>query len=648
MNKSFYRLVFNPARGLSMPVAEIARSRSKTDGGVASTSSMPKDLIAVLRPLVFSVLTGLGMVSLLNPSAWAQVVADPSAPGNQQALVTQAANGVPVVNIQTPSAAGVSRNVYNQFDVGSQGVILNNARTNTATQLGGWIQGNPYLPGGPARVILNEVNSANPSQLLGYIEVGGSRAQVVIANPAGITCDGCGFINTSRATLTTGTPILNGGNLEGYRVQRGLINVQGAGLDARQSDYTDIIARAVIVNAGLWAQQLSVTTGVNQVNAAHTLVTPLVGSGATPGVAIDVATLGGMYAGKITLVSTEAGVGVHNAGQIGATAGDVVITAEGRLQNSGQITSVHNLASTTAGLSNSGTLRALDNVALTSVSDIDNTGVIAAGADLAVTATSINNQSALLNAGGTLSIQTHTLDNSNTLNVNQGIQANSVSINANLINNTLGTISANTNLALTSNAALNNTQGLITAGQTLSLADAHPLAKTLAVTNTLGTLLAGQNLQVDSASLSGDGSLRSPGDINVKLASDFVYSGEMIAHRNVVFATSGTFTNQASLQAGNALNVNAANIDNTVSGAFTATSTRLTSTGLFTNRGLIDGSDTFLTASTFNNLGNGRIYGDPSGDSRHHAYQRARKWRRAGNRRPHTTRSRPGHVVQSK
>ena len=382
MNKNFYRLVFNPARGISMPVAETARTRSKTDGGVARTGSLPKDLVAVLRPMVFAVLTGLGMVSLLNPSAWAQIVADPSAPGNQQALVTQAANGVPVINIQTPSAAGVSRNLYNQFDVGSQGVILNNSRTNTATQLGGWIQGNPYLPGSPARVILNEVNSANPSQLLGYIEVGGSRAQVVIANPAGITCDGCGFINTSRATLTTGTPILNGGNLDGYRVQRGVINVQGAGLDSRQSDYTDIIARAVVVNAGIWAKQLNVTAGANQVNAANNIATPLVGSGATPGVAIDVATLGGMYAGKITLISTEAGVGVHNAGQIGATAGDVVITAEGRLQNSGQITSAHNLTSNTAGVSNSGTLQALDNATLTSVSDIDNTGVIAAGADL--------------------------------------------------------------------------------------------------------------------------------------------------------------------------------------------------------------------------------------------------------------------------
>ena len=121
----------------------------------------------------------------------------------------------------------MSRNTYKQFDVDQQGAILNNSRANTQTELGGWVQGNPWLARGAARVILNEVNSSNPSQLRGYVEVAGNRAQLIIANPAGISCDGCGFINADRATLTTGQPIINGGSLEGYRVQGGAIQVQG-------------------------------------------------------------------------------------------------------------------------------------------------------------------------------------------------------------------------------------------------------------------------------------------------------------------------------------------------------------------------------------------------------------------------------------
>ena len=106
-------------------------------------------------------------------AAQAQIVADHTAPANQQPSVQAAGNGVPVVTIQTPSAGGVSRNTYTHFDIEHQGAILNNARGPVQTQLGGWIQGNPHLAGGSAQIILNEVNSPNPSQLRGYLEVGG-------------------------------------------------------------------------------------------------------------------------------------------------------------------------------------------------------------------------------------------------------------------------------------------------------------------------------------------------------------------------------------------------------------------------------------------------------------------------------------------
>ncbi len=383
MNKHLYRIVFNKARGQLMAVAEIACS----EGRQAGASGRPGTAAVAprMRALCFSVMLAMGSVSV---AANAQIVADPGAPRTQQPTVLNAANGVPLVNIQTPSAAGVSRNTYGQFDVGQPGAILNNSRTNTQTQLGGFVQGNPWLATGTARVILNEVNSSNPSQLRGYVEVAGDRAQVVIANPAGISCGGCGFINSSRVTLTTGIPLLNGGSLDGYRVQGGSVNILDGGLDASRVDYTDIIARSVSVNAGIWANTLKVTAGANEVSADHGKATPVQGAGATPQYGIDVAALGGMYAGKIILVGTEAGVGVRNAGQIGATAGDVVVTADGHLENSGRLTSSAGVrADANAGIANSGTLYAWGDTQIQSRGDIDNTGTVASGGNTQLAAT---------------------------------------------------------------------------------------------------------------------------------------------------------------------------------------------------------------------------------------------------------------------
>ncbi|SEL90289.1 filamentous hemagglutinin [Roseateles sp. YR242] len=383
MNKHLFRVVFNKSRSKLVVVAENVASDGA--GGVG-TSGKPgeRPMMATVRPLCFSILLALGAV---GTAANAQIVADPNAPKNQQPTVLNSANGVPLVNIQTPSAAGVSRNTYSQFDVNSQGAILNNARNSTQTQLGGYVQGNPWLANGTARVILNEVNASNPSQLRGYVEVAGDRAQVVIANAAGISCDGCGFINANQVTLTTGTPLLNGGSLEGYRVEQGAVSISGGGLDASRVDYTDIIARSVQVNAGIWAQTLKVSAGANEVSADHAQVAALAPSGPAPSYAIDVAALGGMYAGKITLVGTEAGVGVRNAGQIGASAGDVVVTADGRLENSGRITASAGVrADTNGGVANIGTLYAQGDTQLTTRGAVDNTGVIAAQGQTSVTA----------------------------------------------------------------------------------------------------------------------------------------------------------------------------------------------------------------------------------------------------------------------
>ncbi|MGP2518261.1 two-partner secretion domain-containing protein, partial [Yersinia sp. 2545 StPb PI] len=191
MNKNLYRIVFNKARGLLMVVADIAASGRAASSPSSGLGHTQRRRISALSSLSFSLLLALGCVSL---SAQATIVADASAPGNQQPTIISSANGTPQVNIQTPSSGGVSRNVYSQFDVDNRGVILNNGHGVNQTQLGGFVNGNPSLARGEASIILNEVNSRDPSKLNGYIEVAGRKAQVVIANPSGITCDGCGFI----------------------------------------------------------------------------------------------------------------------------------------------------------------------------------------------------------------------------------------------------------------------------------------------------------------------------------------------------------------------------------------------------------------------------------------------------------------------
>jgi filamentous hemagglutinin len=437
MNKLRYRIVFNKARGMCMAVQETARSQGKSSGQSGPLDASDAASASMARSLLVGAALG---GALLAQQAPAQIVADPSAAGQQRATVLNAANGVLQVNVQTPSAAGVSRNVYTQFDVPKSGAVLNNSRASVQTQLGGWVQANPWLATGTARVILNEVNSNNPSRLQGYIEVAGQRAETVIANPAGISVDGGGFINVSRATLTTGVPLMQDGQLKGYDVQRGQISIEGAGLDASRTDYTALISRSVQVNAGLWAQRLSVLTGANVVDAAETGSTPPAqaqpGDGPAPRYAIDVASLGGMYANQIYLVGTETGVGVRNAGEIGAAAGELVVTSEGRLENRGSLSASQKMQLTAGSVENRGNIAASGALSL-SAGELLNAGRIASAGQAviglqnnidnrggSIEARSLELSSAggvLLNSGGTI-VQTGSaalnIDGNRVLNVN--------------------------------------------------------------------------------------------------------------------------------------------------------------------------------------------------------------------------------------
>lgn len=410
MNKHCYRLIFSRTHGELRVVSELARSCSSEPGQrIGSGITGGSRLWVTVRRSVWL----LGLLMFAGPVMADGIVADGGANPSQRPEVITTQNGLPQVNITAPNQAGVSHNQYQQFDVDAKGAILNNSAVMTATQMAGMIQGNPNLNpnSAPARVILNEVNSNNPSQLRGFMEVAGGKAQVIVANPAGIVCNGCGTINAGRMTLTTGKPQLNAdGSVAGYQVERGVVRIEGGGLNGdtrHDTEYVDILARAVEVNAGVWAKEgVTLVAGRNRVSADGKTAAPLSDDGsARPELAIDMGQMGGMYSGSIRMIGTEAGVGVRNqGGQVRAgktltvssegklswrsdaptqAGGDIQLAAKGDIETHGKVYSGGQLAvqSREGMLTQSGTLAAAGNVHLNAARGIQSSGHLLAGSN---------------------------------------------------------------------------------------------------------------------------------------------------------------------------------------------------------------------------------------------------------------------------
>ena len=298
-------------------------------------------------------------------------------------------NGVPVVNIAPPSAGGVSNNRFTQFNVGPSGVVLNNSGGASQTQLAGQVAGNLMLGNRHAGTILNQVTAPNPSQLLGPLEVAGNRANVIVANPAGITCNGCGFLNADRATLTTGRPRVGPDGGIGFDVAAGRLGIEGQGLNGMNLSQLDLIARTLEINAQIWANRLNVTAGASRVDYGTGAVSAQAGDGPAPGVTLDTAALGGMYANSIRLIGTEAGVGVNIGGNLMALTGDLQVNAAGdvRIAPRATVQAAGDLRVESGGnLAVQGAAQARGAVALTATRNVTIPGAIGAGALLSMDA----------------------------------------------------------------------------------------------------------------------------------------------------------------------------------------------------------------------------------------------------------------------
>ncbi|EJE7035916.1 TPA: contact-dependent inhibition toxin CdiA [Escherichia coli] len=462
----------------------------------------------------------------------------------------KAANGVPVVNIATPNGAGISHNRFTDYNVGKEGLILNNATGKlNPTQLGGLIQNNPNLKaGGEAKGIINEVTGGNRSLLQGYTEVAGKAANVMVANPYGITCDGCGFINTPHATLTTGKPVMNAdGSLQALEVTEGSITINGAGLDGTRSDAVSIIARATEVNAALHAKDLTVTAGANRITADGR-VSALKGEGNVPKVAVDTGALGGMYARRIHLTSTESGVGV-NLGNLYAREGDIILSSSGKLV----------LKNSLAG----------GNTTVTGT-DVSLSGDNKAGGNLSVTGTTgltLNQSRLVTDKNLVLSSSGQIVQNGGELTAGQNAM-----LSAQHLNQTSGAVNAAENVTLTT-----------TGGITLK-----------------GRSVAGKTLTVSSGSLNNGGTLVAGRDATVKTGT---FSNTGAVQGNGLKVTATDLTSTGSIKSGSTLDISARNA--TLSGdAGAKDSARVTVSGTLENRGRLVSDDVLtLSATQINNSG---------------------------------------------
>ncbi|AMO94017.1 hemagluttinin repeat family protein [Collimonas fungivorans] len=622
MNKQNFRVIFNKHRGMLMAVAENVASQGKGAGAGSSATTLP---LMRLVHLGVTIAALFGNVTFVQ----AQIVADPNA-GSHRPTVGQTATSIPLVNIVAPNGAGVSHNQYNQFSVGSQGAILNNAPTSVQTQQAGWVPGNANLtPGNSARIILNEVTGTSRSQLNGYIEVAGQKAQVVIANVNGISCSGCGFINTSRGVLTTGVPVFGGdGSLQAFRVTRGDIQIDANGLNGNNLDQLDLIARSVSVNGQLWANNLNVIAGANAVNYADLGVQVITGEGGKPTVGIDSSALGGMYANKIKLVGTEAGVGVVSLGNIAAQAGDLNIDNQGKITLGGHTSATGSVRIVgNDGITNSGTLSGQQSMQLYSAGEIANSGTIAAQNDVLLFSGSINS-TGVLGAGidanghatqpGSLSLIAAgaiSATGQNTATNNVGANAGSS------INLAHSNTNAGGNIGLAANAG-----NIDLTGGMLQAAGMANLSATGAVTNDQGSINAAQ-LTTTSASLSniggklvqsgtGDTGITTSGLLdngagtistnaqNVTIQSGSLNNaGGQISHAGSGTATiqSGATTNtQGSIASNGQINLRAASLNNQGGSLTSVQQTILSSTGDISNAHGTIQSGTGLTLSGAN------------------------------------------------
>ncbi|HRK18434.1 MAG TPA: filamentous hemagglutinin N-terminal domain-containing protein [Hyphomicrobiaceae bacterium] len=246
-----------------------------------------------------------------------QVVPD----GGTKTRATTAVDGSITVEIAPPTAKGLSHNTYSNFNVPRAGVALSNTDAK-------------------ARTILNEVRSNNRSAINGALSVSGPRANVIVANPNGITVDGGSFVNTGGVGLITGKVTAIGDTTRLELSSGGDVLIGDGGLSGTM-EQLDIVSRSIRVRGQISVpdKAVSLSTGSGHVDVASNAdpgspagwLETLGSQGTAQGVTVVLESGAIIRGGSITITANDAGAGVRLNGTKLAASGSFILSASGQV-----------------------------------------------------------------------------------------------------------------------------------------------------------------------------------------------------------------------------------------------------------------------------------------------------------------------------
>lgn len=394
--------------------------------------------------LVFSILYTLNMATVVQADPNANIL-------KEQDRINENVN---VLNIAM-ATNGYSVNPLTSFDVPEVGLILNNSLEDTETKLSGHITANSNLSGNAAKDIILEVNSKKATLLNGPVEVAGTNARVILSNPSGIICSSCSFLSSHSVVLTTGMVDTQNNVINGYKVEKGNITLNGKSIFDETLKQVNVIARNVAIEGvvDMVGIDINMITGANEVKEKDNAVTPLKGStGTVSKYSLQVIKDAEIKGASLKFIGTEVRAPFVNNGKVESGDGGIDIVHQGILNNEkGNVVSKGDICIVfSKGVINkTGNIKSVKSIFIdTEREKIDNIlgSNIAAIGNVTIHSGELKNSASYIASEDKVNIQTYgkPITNIATIGESVGIAAiNGIKINSGIFNNNEAEIRSN-------------------------------------------------------------------------------------------------------------------------------------------------------------------------------------------------------------